>query len=190
MRPKIALILLNIFLFSISSASAQANEKWLEDYSAMKRFMSEAYANLEWASTRIDLVELDKKTLDALKKADSDAAARKVLDQFLSEFRDGHLRLQEVKAGSGNQQKTAIPADATADKACGDMGYRLRMAKFSTPFDTVDGFRRINAAADPFPSGVFPLANGKTVAVLNIPIFMQQGYFGLCITAGTRFAQS
>jgi Peptidase family S41 len=183
MRPTIALILLNILLFSISSASAQANEKWLEDYSAMKKFMSEAYANLEWARTRIDLVELDKKTLDALKKADSDAAARKVLDQFLSEFRDGHLRLQEVKADSGNHQKTAIPADATAAKACGDMGYRLRMAKFSTPFDTVAGFRRINAPADPFPSGVFPVANGKNVAVINIPIFMQQGYFGLCSKA-------
>ena len=182
MRSTIAILTLTIFSFFSTPATAQVNEKWLEDYTFMKKSMSEAYANLEWARTKLDLVELDKRTTDALRQADSDAAARKVLDQFLAEFRDGHLRLQEQKTGSA-PQKTAIPPDATASKACGDMGYRLRMAKFSTPFETLPDFRRVNAATDPFPSGVFPLSSSKTVAIIKIPIFMPQGYFGLCNAA-------
>ncbi len=70
------------------------------------------------------------------------------------------------------------------------MGYRLRLAKFSVPFETVPGFRRTNGPADSFPSGVFNLENGKTVAVINIPIFMPQGYYSVCTKAWEEFRTS
>ncbi len=91
---KTSLLYIAIISSAAFAAYAQdANEEWLQDYASVKKAMAEAYANLEWARSRIDLVELNAKTTEALKKADSDAASRRIIDQFLAEFRDGHLKL-------------------------------------------------------------------------------------------------
>ncbi len=186
--------LLNIAIISLASLSAFAqepNEKWLQDYASIKKYMAEAYANLEWARSRIDLVELNARTTEALKKADSDAVSRKIIGQFLAEFRDGHLKLEEPRTNpSSSSEQRSIPADTEASKACGEMGYRMRTAKFSVPFETVPGFRRMNGPADPFPSGVFTLENGKMVAAINFPIFMPQGYYAVCTKAWEEFRTS
>lgn len=186
---KKAIILLSLLIFSMTEAGAQANEKWMQDYEAMKRYMAEAYANLEWARGKIDLVALDRKTREDLQKATTDAEARKVLDSFLATFRDGHLSLREVKNenAAATGEKPSFAPDAAADKVCGALGYRIRLPKFSLPFDKAPNFRLVSTNKDYFPAGILTLETGKTFGVLNIALFMPEGFFGNCVESWNEY---
>lgn len=192
MKKVIILLFLTILHFcSAHFANAQTNEKWLQDYEAMKKFMAEAYANLEWARNdkKIDLVALDKKTKEELSKAASDQEARQVLENFLKTFRDGHLNLREVKETSA--QNTSEPQsfalDAPGDKVCSALGYRIRFNKFSIPFEQAPNFKLVSSSKDNFPAGIFTLENGKSYGVLKIGLFSSDGYFNNCTASWEEF---
>lgn len=187
---KIILPLTLILSFLCQSAAAQANEKWLQDYEAMKKFMSEAYANLEWARKKIHLAALDKKTKEELTKAASDTESRSILEEFLRAFRDGHLHLRENAASvsaQNNDQPPAFAPDAPAAKVCSELGYKVRLHRFSLPFDKAPDFKSVSTEKDYFPAGVFRLENGKSYAVLNIGLFSADRYLGNCIESWEEF---
>lgn len=173
------------------SASAQdtQNEKWLQDYEAMKKYMAEAYANLEWARKKIDLVALDKKTTEDLKKAANEKEAQQAFVNFLKAFKDGHLSLRQVKnASSGNGETTpTFAVEAPAEQVCAALGYKARTHGFSLPFDTIPNFRPVGTSKGYFPAGVFALENGKTYAVLNIGLFSTDGFAGNCAESWEEF---
>lgn len=175
---------------SFQSANAQQSEKWLQDYAAVKRFMAEAYANLDWAvgTRKMDLMALDKKTLDSLRAATSDGEARSILNKFLAAFGDGHLKLVEVGDAKENERELAsISPDAAGDKVCSTLGYKFRFHRFSLPFDKAPGYRQISSSSDQFPLAVFTLANGKKYGVLRIGLFSPDGYIGNCMQTWNEF---
>lgn len=185
----LALVIATHFLFQ--TIVAQSTDKWLGDYAAVKRFMAEAYANLDWAidTKKVDLIALDRKTLDALRTATSDGEARSVLERFLAAFDDGHLKLTENGENShifGNKLQSILP-DAPADKVCNDLGYKFRFHRFSLPFDKSPGFKQISTNKDQFPSAIFTLENGKKYGVLRIGLFGADGFLGNCIEAWNEF---
>lgn len=192
MKKVIILLALTILHFcSAHFANAQTSEKWLQDYEAVKKFMAEAYANLEWARNdkKIDLVALDKKTKEELSKAASDQEARQILEKFLETFKDGHLKLREVKevpSSNGNEPQSFAP-DAPADKVCSELGFRVRLHRFSLPFDQAPNFKLVSTNKDNFPAGIFTLENGKSYGVLKIGLFSSDGFFGNCTAAWEEF---
>ncbi|HSK72677.1 MAG TPA: S41 family peptidase, partial [Pyrinomonadaceae bacterium] len=191
-KKVIILLTLTILHFcSAHFANAQTNEKWLQDYEAMKKFMAEGYANLEWARNdkKIDLVALDKKTKEELSKAASDQESRQILENFLKTFRDGHLNLREVKETSSQNTSEPQPfaPDAPGDKVCSALGYRIRFNRFSIPFDQAPNFKLVSTDKDYFPAGIFTLENGKSYGVLKIGLFSSDGYFGNCTASWEEF---
>ncbi len=182
-------ILLIITLISINLSQAQTNEKWLKDYEAMKKYMSEAYANLEWARKKIDLVELDKKTIEELKKVASDQEAKQVLDKFLKTFQDGHLKLTEVKTESNqsNNETQSFSPDTPGNKVCSEIGFKFRFNRFSLPFENIPNYQIISTNKDYFLSGIFSLQNGKRFGVLNINLFSHTGFWNNCLETWEEF---
>lgn len=187
----IVLILLILNLCQFQIANAQTNEKWLQDYEAMKKFMAEAYANLEWARNgkKIDLVALDKKTTQELMKTTSDGESRKILERFLETFQDGHLTLREAKntTNQNNNEPQSFAPDAPANKVCSELGYKFKFHRFSLPFDKAPNFKLISTNQNYFPAGIFTLENGKSYGVLNIGLFSADGFVGNCQASWEEF---
>jgi len=76
-----------------ASGQAPDTAAWLEDFEQLKHEMAVHYANLEWAITErgLNLRALSDQTVASLKEATTQAAARRVIETFLSAFGDGHL---------------------------------------------------------------------------------------------------
>ena len=194
MKKLIIFLVLITFPFCLfQPADAQTNEKWMQDYEAMKKFMAEGYANLDWAKEgkKIDLVALDKKTKDELSKAGSDKEARKALENFLKAFHDGHLALREVKEApseNNENESQSFAPDAPAEKVCSELGYKIRINIFSLPFLEAPNFKLISTSKDYFHAGVFTLANGKKYGVLRIGLFSGDSNFGNCVESWKEFS--
>ncbi len=194
MKRTITLLLSLMYLICLfQQISAQTNEKWLQDYEAMKTFMAEAYANLEWAieGKKINLAELDKTTKEKLKKAKSGQEAREILDIFLETFQDGHLKL--VKAtkpkNAGEKKQLVFTSNDSAKKVCKELGYKFKFHRFSLPFNKASTYRLISTNKDYFPASVFTLENGKRFGVLDISLFSADGYLGTCLASWEDFSQ-
>lgn len=173
-----------VLLFAaVASAFGQSTEEWLQDYSAMKKYMAEAYANFEWARTKIDLVELDRKTVAGLKQAKTQADAQKVFAEFLRAFHDGHLQVRKPAENNSDGESQFIPKDATGAKACSVIGVNPRPKRFSLGFQNVPGFTAVGAENEPFPSGILDLGDGKLVAIIAIPLFSPGAYPNNCTAA-------
>jgi hypothetical protein len=189
-----SLISVILFLFLFQTVVAQTNDRWREDYEAMKRFMSEAYANLEWAKNgkKINLVELDKTTREKLINAKSDKEARKILDDFLKTFQDGHLYLDKVqkKTIPIKQKPTVFSPDEPAKNVCKELGYKFKFHRFSLTFNEAPNFRLISTSKDYFPAGVFELENGKRFGVLDVGLFSADGYLGNCVASWEEFSKN
>src|SRR5262249_61729971 len=72
-------------------------ENWVADYEAMRDYIADNYANLEWSieERRIDPYRLNTQTLAAIRAAHSDDQARRELYRFARTFHDPHLSLVE-----------------------------------------------------------------------------------------------
>ena len=188
MKIRIGLFL--VFCF-FQTALAQNNEKWLEDFEAVKKFMAEGYANLEWARNgkKIDLAALNKKTQDELAKASTDQQAMEILEKFLKSFQDGHLKLRKVDNSpvQTEDKRQSFAPDTSAEKVCSELGYKFRLKRFSLPFENAPNFKLFSTDKDYFPAAIFTLENGKKFGVLNIGLFSPDGYLGNCQASWEEF---
>ncbi len=176
-----------VLLSAAAATLGQRNAEWLEDYAAIKRYIPEAYANIDWARKKIDLVELDRRTTEGLKQAKSADEADKVFQEFFGAFSDGHLRLQSVNpAQSSDLAPVVISKDARGDEACRSLGFSLRLPKHSLPIQTVAGYSRTGDPRNPFLAGIVP-AGKLRIAVISIVIFSADNYFGNCVDAWEAF---
>lgn len=187
MKTTKAIITAFIVMSAAAAGFAQSNAAWLEDYEAIKKYMTEAYANIDHARTKIDFIELDRRTTEGLKNAKSANEAETYFAAFFAAFRDGHFRLQNPNAAStGKSEPLAIPKTAAPDEACRTLGYRLRLPRFSFPFTEIQGFRQVSGSGDSFPAGILPAGN-KRIAVINVGIFSSDGYLANCVGAWEEF---
>ncbi|MCI0486231.1 MAG: S41 family peptidase [Blastocatellia bacterium] len=163
---------------------AFSREPWIEDYQALKRYLQEGYANLEWMQQhrKIDLAALDAKTRQSLSEAKTDEEAKRALKQFLETFRDGHLGLREASGPDTTESNDPLVfnSDTPGREVCRSLGYRFRLRNYSIPIDKDSGFRTVSTGRDAFTTGILSLDNGKKYGALRIPLFSPTGYWLNC----------
>src|SRR6185369_14237838 len=172
MKNHIILLIL-IILTGSGSLFAQSikSAEWLEDFAQLKREMSTHYANLEWAVEErgLDLKLLSDTAEANLQKAQTQAEAKKIIEDFLSSFADAHFRVDWV---STNQNPQPKPEPTSF---CQSLGYRpASYAKPGINFSALKSFRSLTGENSTYlPAGVLTLNNGKKIGVIRIALFME-----------------
>ncbi|MBD0319304.1 MAG: hypothetical protein ICV87_03160 [Gemmatimonadetes bacterium] len=154
---------------------------WFADFAQLKAELAGHYANLTWAVEErgLTLPELSRTTEDALRNAQSEAAARAAIERFLNAFGDGHL---EVRWPAGE----AAPV-AKAQSVCERLGYAPAQRGGGIRFELLPDFRWLPSPDSvPFRAGVL-LSDGDTLGILRIPSFEDNIYPALCERAAQTF---
>jgi len=149
---------------------------WLEDFHQVLSEMSSHYANLEWAvdDRKMDLPRLRLDTEAKLNAATTELDARRILDQFLASFGDGHLEIEWPKSGA---QPT--PAPTKAQSLCARMGYSNRNHP-GLDFSLVPEFASLNTPETTlFPGGLLRLHN-RVLGIIRIGLFSEHAYPEVC----------
>jgi C-terminal processing protease CtpA/Prc len=194
-----AVALLNL-LFSISlplplSASPQQagfdRKAWVEDYNELKTALEQRYSNLAWFASPqggIDLPALNKHTLDALRRAKSDADARSAIMAFADAFHGHFSRLSDLEPAT--QTKTPEPppyayAREAPEAGCAALGFAAwGTTSFSLPFESLPNFRLIaDGQEQPIRAGIVTLENHTQIGMMRLAEFQTKLYPALCARA-------
>jgi len=150
---------------------------WLEDFHQILSEMSSHYANLEWAveDRRMDLQRLRLDTEAKLREATDEADARRILEQFLASFGDGHLEIDWPTSTAGPE-----PTASTSQSMCDRLGYKTHPHP-GLDFSGVPEFSLLNAPeAKLFPGGLLRLRNGNIAGIIRISLFSEHSYPEIC----------
>ena len=154
---------------------------WLRALDTLEAHMARHYANLDWmvAHRGLDLPALSRTTADRLRSARVRFQAEDALGDFISAFRDPHLRLRRLTPDAdGRGDRNGSGASASD---CGSLGYEDRRYAFRFPFDSAAGWTPITDA--PFAAGTVPTRAGL-LGVVRIAHFGEDGYRSVCATVG------
>lgn len=194
-----ALVILLSGLAARAEAPARFDRRaWLEDYATLKQSLERSYSHLAWFGSPqggVDLPALDKRTVQALQRATSEAEATAAFDAFINAFHDGHLVRKPtaptpVPSLPDPPKATSFP---DANSACAALGYApVSKVPFSLPFETLVGFEVItDGLVDAFRSGVIRVGSpAVTVGVVRVPRFRASELPGLCVHAWNRLRAS
>jgi hypothetical protein len=163
-------------------------ENWIADYEAMRDYIADSYANLEWsiAESRIDPYRLNVQTLEAIRNARNDDEARRELYRFVNVFHDPHLALLEPGPPGhwyDNLREWAKrPRSTTRPKAaCAALGFQSgrRWLSFVTPeaLERFGAFQKLESES--FRVGVITLGAGR-FGFIRIPTFTVTDYPEAC----------
>lgn len=150
---------------------------WRADFAQLRKELASAYANLDWAveAHRLDLPALSARTEAQLAGAASDDEARRILERFLAEFGDGHVRIDWPRA---SEPPASQPAAAA--RTCADLGYRPWRDK-GMDFGAAGNYEPLpGEASASFPAGILTTPKGARLGILRIPLFMDSAYPEIC----------
>ncbi len=176
-----SIFLLLLALGGCSPASSAERLGWQEDFDALADHMAVVYANLEWAVQErgINTAQLYQDTRAALGNASSRRSARKLVRRFVASFDDPHMRVSNGDSrapGQGGVPDPGVAPDIGADDALETIGFRGRDLDFKIDFERLPGFTHLEpSATNPFAWGIFTVGE-KTVGVLRIAHFGDDGY--------------
>ena len=151
-------------------------ENWIADYEAMRDYIADNYADLEWsiAEGRIDPYRLNVQTLAAIRAARTDYEARRELYRFVRTFHDPHLALLEAGAPGhwyDNLREWAKRPRSTARPraACTALGFQSdrRRLGFATPaaLERFSAYQKIES--DSFRVGIITLGASRFGFIRN-----------------------
>ena len=161
------------FLIALLAVSAAAGEPafdpkpWLQDLDQIHDALGAKYANLEWAvfEREADLPKLFAETRARIEHATDEAEARAAFDRFARRLGDEHVGFTRAKP----------PSPASPDR-CKALGYDAR-SRAEPLAAKITGYQPLaTPGADTFPAGLI----GQHIGVLQIGVFMPQGYPALC----------
>jgi len=159
---------------------------WLGDLAQIRAAVDRDYPNRDWLTGELE-VSLDQwfsRTAEAISSGESDADARRALDDLIKRFDDGHVALRwPGRAGAA----PVTPPPATLAGFCAALGYDARQVTAGTAaalpgYQTVDGGGSLAAGT---------VRVGETsVGIVRIGVFSPHGYPKLCeqAVANTRTA--
>ena len=172
-------------------SAAPAQQPWLDDYAALKAAMEARYANLAWFGSPqggVDLPRLDRRTTEALSRAETRDDALAALRAFVAAFDDGHFSIVPSPLEVGTPE--AEPArpelgGSHAAQACAALGYGNRsQVAFSLPFESHSGFELMSERDASFRAGILR-AGGTAVGLIRIRNFGPSQYPAECEAAWT-----
>jgi hypothetical protein len=163
-------------------------ENWIIDYEAMRDYIADNYANLEWSISegRIDPYRLNVQTLAAIRAAQSDYEARRELSRFVRAFHDPHLALLEAGPPGHWYDKlrewARRPRSTTRPKAaCTALGFQRGHRRLG--FVTSEALERLSAfqksESESFPAGIITLGASR-FGFIRIPTFELSNYSESC----------
>lgn len=180
------------FSFAEAASGKQFSvEPWVEDYIALRKHVSQSYANLEYLlqHNKISPYDLNKDTMRALQASRSDEEALKALSDFVATFKDGHFVLQKSEEQKSDAPKSTqqITATSGGESACLAMGF-ARKKKFDFRFKANE-VKVVQNGNDEFPFLVVE-HKGFRVGIIRIADFREKVYFQTCVDTWNRYAQS
>jgi len=141
------------------------------------------YPNLEWLTEQRE-VSLDRwfdHAADSIRRGRSDADARRILDNLIARFDDGHLLLrwpEEEPVRVQNVQSEATPTfPPTLASFCAVLGYDAGQVTAGTAA-SLPGYHAFDSG-EPFRTGIINV-NYRKVGVVRIGLFSPLGYPHLC----------
>jgi hypothetical protein len=173
----------------LCAASAQTtnpapfdSKLWLDDFHQILAETSSHYANLEWAieDRKMDLPRLRQETEAKLHEASDEAAARRILEQFLASFGDGHLELQWPKISPQSK-----PAAAAPSNLCDRLGYNMRLRAGLDLSDLAEFSAIQTPETRFFAGGILRLKDQRAIGTIRIALFSEHGFPELCQEAAS-----
>jgi len=172
---------------------------WLSDYAQLKTIMEKHYANLAWFGSPdggVDIPRLDKRTLLALKSAQSDDEARLAISDFVMSFKGGHFQVLGSVAPAGAQSPGNKPAEiahgafSVADpaEACARLGFLPKaQVAFSVPIEGLPNFAMLSdGLSGVYRAGIVTAANGTKVGVIRVQNFTLRAFPTACTIAAAK----
>lgn len=165
-------------------------KKWIEDFDYIEKSMSEAYPNFDaYEAKKLSLLDLDKITREKLTNSNSDAESLQILENFIKQFGDGHLRLKKVqhstvaKDDSVKSINGSMPGLEVCKKLM-DAGYKNFNFQFPMPMHL--GFTKPIIYGDVFQTSILSIGQQK-IGFLRISSFGQGNYPDLCADEWHKF---
>lgn len=184
-------VLLALSLVCLSNASASPKQfsakSWIKDFHELCQHLERSYANLTWFASPqggVDLPELHKTALRALKSAKNEREAKISLQSFVEGFHDGHLELLPGSSAPPAKFKVVLPPikrSESAPVACAQLGFAHKKGtSFSLPFEVAAGFELLNVGEmDSFRTGIAK-SNGKKLGVIRISVMREYEFPNEC----------
>jgi hypothetical protein len=139
--------------------------------------MSSHYANLEFAviSRRMDLPKLKQETERRIKDANDEDQERRIFQNFLDSFGDGHLGIHWPRKAESSS--TPPPITQTL---CDRLGYTYHR-KEGIDFSLLPDFHSLDDLdAQLFPGGILSLEGMPRMGIVRIANFGETGYPEAC----------
>jgi hypothetical protein len=164
------------FLVAVLAVPAAAGEPafdpkpWLQDLDQVHDALAAKYANLEWAvfEREADFPKLFAETHARIEHAADEAEARAVFERFARRLGDEHVGFTWPKP----------PSSASPDR-CKALGYDAK-SRAEPLAAKIAGYQSLaTSGSATFPAGLI----GQHIGVLQIGVFMPQGYPALCEAA-------
>jgi Peptidase family S41 len=152
-------------------------EKWLDDFHQLLDEMSSHYANLEFAITsrRMDLPKLKQETERRIKDANDEDQERRIFQNFLDTFGDGHLGIRWPR-----KPESPSTTPSVTQTLCDRLGY-INHRKEGIDFSLLPDFHSLD---DPgallFPGGILSLQGMPRMGTVRIANFGETGYPEAC----------
>jgi Peptidase family S41 len=180
-RFAIALAVLLALAAPAQAQPAYSSAAWLQDLEQLRDAMSAGYANLEWQAQRgLDLPALYARTQSRIEAAQDDYAARRAIERFLTAFGDGHLEVHWPVASATGSAK----ADGASQPLCSRLGY-FDIHDDGGPALRLPGARPVGAPNAHLKAALVSVG-GRTLAVLRVGTFSQQGIPDICEQIAAR----
>ncbi len=180
-RPQI--VLATLLMLSILADNAKPAtppfdpNPWLEDLEQARTAFATLYADLEWdvVERHLDLNAVFDRARAEARGAHDTAEARAAFDELAHQFIDGHTRFNWW-AADGPPHATPRADD------CQSLGYDRKMV--AAPLATLlPGFVPLSPAPTPRFSAGTVRHGQRLIAVLQIPLFMPEGFPEVCEAA-------
>jgi len=176
-------------------------DEWLADYAQLRAHVSVHYANLSWVVDErgLELVALDRQTMQRLEAATTDREARAAIVAFVDAFDDGHFRVHRVKLSkrleawwaelwAGDVEATSLGSTTPGTEACAALGIHEDQGGLAFGLADAPGFTPLPAEDRAFAAGTLVL-DGRRLGILRIPSFDQHRYRSACIRAWDAYRE-
>lgn len=188
----IAILVLAVSATSLPAQEKEAPKEWLADLEALQQGLARNYANFEYTlrERRIDLPAMSARYRSRLAEAATDADRRRVLEQLLEDFRDGHVRV-EWPAASAAPAAIAAPGGTEAPPPSAPAACQADMANRATGvgvnWPRLDEFQPLASAhARSFAAGLLRRQGKPPLGVVRIGLFGERAFLPECQAAATE----